>query len=99
MFLSVISIAALLTGYREATRPPAAPPQAPVQSAGEEVCVQSCASCSGPDTEGSALGPRLVSAQVTAWHQVSLKETNAYGKPGTSMRAWDGVLGSRKSRT
>ena len=88
----------------QATQPPAgATPDAPAVPAGEgdpanggEIFTQYCASCHGPDAAGGALGTTLVSAQVAAKDQAYFQETIAKGRPGTSMPAWDGLLGPQQ---
>ena len=100
LYFALLSMVVLLTGCREGTQPQMGPTlDAPAQPAGRgaasrggEVYLQYCASCHGPEAEGSALGPSLVSAQVAARDQTFLEEILAKGKPGTSMPAWDGLL-------
>ena len=62
---------------------------------GEQVFTQNCASCHGPDAAGGALGPTLVSADLGARDDDSLRETISNGRPGTSMPAWSGALSSQ----
>jgi mono/diheme cytochrome c family protein len=59
---------------------------------GEEVFAQYCVSCHGPDAEGGALGPTLVSADLAAKDTLFFQDTIASGRPGTSMPQWGGLL-------
>jgi mono/diheme cytochrome c family protein len=61
-------------------------------AAGEQTFATYCVSCHGPGAEGGALGPSLISADVTAKDDDYYRETIKNGRAGTAMPAWAGTL-------
>ena len=90
-------------GVERATRPaggvtpgePVGPAGEGDPAKGEQMFTQNCASCHGPDAAGGALGPTLVSADLGAQDDDSLRETIRNGRPGTSMQAGGGALSAQ----
>ena len=59
---------------------------------GEQIFVTNCVACHGLDASGSELGPSLISPEVAAKDDASLRDAIANGRPGTSMLPWSSVL-------
>ncbi|MCP4543501.1 MAG: c-type cytochrome [Chloroflexi bacterium] len=60
---------------------------------GGQIFASACVRCHGADAGGTDLGPSLVGASVVGKGDDELEDAIALGKPGTSMPAWNELVG------
>jgi mono/diheme cytochrome c family protein len=63
---------------------------------GATVFAQNCASCHGENAEGGAVGPTLVSDELTAQDDDFYRQVILNGREGTAMPAWEGRLSTQE---
>ena len=63
---------------------------------GATVFAQNCAACHGENAEGGAVGPTLISAELSAQDDDFYRQVILNGREGTAMPAWEGRLSTQE---